>query len=213
MIKLIDNVLNRITMYRLVLYYLIFLLGVALVLSIAAAAALRSVRAAASRSASLVAVCWLTNTVFARAFRVPANVESVYISALILALIITPLTRLNDLWFLGWAAVLAMASKYIVAINRKHLFNPVAFAVAVTALTINQTASWWVGNAPMLPFVLIGGLLVVRKIRRFELVISFLVARAGDDAGFTLLRPRRHRARRCRTCCSIRRCCSSPSSS
>ena len=69
-----------------------------------------------------------------------------------------------------------MASKYIVAINKKHLFNPVAFAVAVTALTINQTASWWVGNAPMLPFVLIGGLLVVRKIRRFDLVLSFFFA-------------------------------------
>ena len=34
MIRLIDNFLNRITMYRLVLYYLIFLLGVSVVLSI-----------------------------------------------------------------------------------------------------------------------------------------------------------------------------------
>ena len=33
MLKLIDDLLNRITMYRLVLYYLIFLLGAAVVLS------------------------------------------------------------------------------------------------------------------------------------------------------------------------------------
>ena len=94
----------------------------------------------------------------------PTNVESTYISALILALIITPLQSYNDLWFLGWAAVLAMASKYILGIKGKHLFNPVAFAVALTYFTINQSASWWVGNATMLPFVLVGGLLVVRKI-------------------------------------------------
>ena len=35
MIKFIDNWLNRVTMYRLVLYYLIFLLGAAVVLSTA----------------------------------------------------------------------------------------------------------------------------------------------------------------------------------
>ena len=34
MIKSIDNWLNRITMYRLVLYYLIFLLGAAVTLSV-----------------------------------------------------------------------------------------------------------------------------------------------------------------------------------
>ena len=48
----------------------------------------------------LVAVCWATNTLFAKTFQVPANVESVYISALILALIITPAKSPGDLWFL-----------------------------------------------------------------------------------------------------------------
>ena len=46
MIRFIDNLLNRITMYRLVLYYLIFLLGAASVLCVAGISALRSVRAA-----------------------------------------------------------------------------------------------------------------------------------------------------------------------
>ncbi len=76
--------------------------------------------------------------------------------------------------FLIWAAIWAMACKYIFAINKKHLFNPAAFAVALTALTINQSASWWIGgNLPMLAFVLVGGLLVTRKIQRFDLVLSF----------------------------------------
>lgn len=175
MITFIDSLINRITMYRLLLYYLIGLLGVALALSFGGAlpydpfALLFSI-------GFLVGVCGITNAIFAKAFGVAANRESVYISALILALIITPIASYHDLWFLGWSGVLAMASKYILAIKRKHLFNPAAFAVALTALAINQTASWWVGTPVMLPFVLIGGLLIVRKIRRFGMVASFFLA-------------------------------------
>ncbi len=184
MISVIDNILNRITMYRLVLYYLIFLLGAALVLSIVGTLPYDPF-ALLFTVGFLVAACWLTNKIFAWAFHVPANVELVFISALILALILTPLEGYQDLWFIGWAAVLAMASKYVVAINKKHIFNPVAFAVALTALTINQTASWWVGDAPMLPFVIVGGLLVVRKIRRFDLVLSFFFAAIVTIVAFT----------------------------
>ncbi|MBA3946782.1 MAG: RnfABCDGE type electron transport complex subunit D [Herpetosiphonaceae bacterium] len=186
MTNFVDTLLNRITMYRLALYYLIFLLAVALLFSFTGVlpydpyALLFSV-------GFLIAACWITNTIFAKSFGVPANTESIYISALILALIITPIQATHDLWFLGWAAVWAMASKYILAIKGKHLFNPVAFAVALTYLTINQSASWWVGNAPMLPFVLVGGLLVVRKIRRWELIWSFLLAAAATVLVFSLI--------------------------
>ena len=186
MTKIVDNVINRITMYRLVLYYLIFLLGAGVVLSAAGILPYDPFALLLTIGFS-VAVCAITNAVFAYVFAVPANVESVYISALILALIISPLTGLNDLWFIGWAGVLAMASKYVVAVNKKHLFNPVAFAVVVTALTINQTASWWVATGAMLPFVLVGGLLVVRRIRRFGLVVSFLAAAFATDIVFTVI--------------------------
>ena len=173
MIKLIDDLLNRITMYRLVLYYLIFLLVVAFFLSLGRALSYDPFALLVS-IAFLLAVCVIINRLFATTFGVPANVESVYISALILALILTPIKSLNDLWFFGWAALWAMASKYILAIKGKHIFNPVAFAVALTYFTINQAASWWVGSGWMAPFVLLGGLLVVRKIGRFDLVLSFL---------------------------------------
>ena len=181
MLNFIDELLNRITMYRLVLYYLIFLLTVAVALS-AAGVLDYDPFALLFTIGFLLAACSITNWVFAKAFRVPANAESTYISALILALIITPLQSSHDLWFLGWAAVLAMASKYIVAINKQHLFNPVAFAVALTYFAINQSASWWVGSAALLPFVLIGGVLVVRKIKRVGLVYSFLFAAVATSA-------------------------------
>ena len=175
MIKALDNLLNRITMYRLVLYYLIFLLFIALIMSVTGGVSYDPFALIFS-IAFLVGMCALTNWAFGWAFGIPTNIESAYITALVLALIITPIQTYNDLWFLGWAAVLAMASKYIVAINRKLIFNPAAFAVAVTYFTVNQSASWWVGTSQMLPFVLIGGLLVVRRIRRFDLVLSFWLA-------------------------------------
>src|SRR5258708_26468189 len=86
----------------------------------------------------LLAVSAITNRIFSRIFEVPTNVESVYISALILALIITPIRSFNDLWFLGWAAVLAMASKYMLAWRGRLIFNPAAFGVALTYFALNR---------------------------------------------------------------------------
>ncbi len=85
MLKAIDNLLNRITMYRLVLYYLIFLLGAAVLLSISGILKY-DVFALLFSISFLLAVCWGVNWIFARTFGVATNVESVYISALILAL-------------------------------------------------------------------------------------------------------------------------------
>ena len=186
MIKRIDNWLNQITMYRLIEYYLAFLIGIAVLLSFAGVLPFDPFALLFS-TGFLIAACWITNTIFARTFSVPTNLESVYISALILALIITPLTNLHDLAFLLWAAVLSMASKYMLAIKGKHIFNPVAFAVALTYFTINQSASWWVGSAPMLPFVVAGGLLIVRKIRRFDLVASFLITALVTVIAFSVV--------------------------
>jgi ferredoxin-NADP reductase len=68
-----------------------------------------------------------------------------------------------------------MASKYMLAIGRKHVFNPAAIAVVLTGLGAGQTASWWVGTASMLPFVLFGGLLMMRKVRKFQMAASFVL--------------------------------------
>jgi glycine betaine catabolism B len=124
---------------------------------------------------SLLIFCWVFNKIFSRMFRAPTNLESVYITALILSCLIAPSITLNGFIFVVAASFIAMASKYLIAYHKKHLFNPAAFAMVVTALTINQAASWWIGTTAMMPFLWIGGLLVVKKLRRFELVLSFFV--------------------------------------
>ncbi len=165
-------------MYRLVLYYLIFLLAAAMVLGFFGILPYNPISILSS-TLVLVAAGWISNRIIAAILNVPTNIESSYITALILALIITPpQTHLPavSLPFLLWASVWANASKYIINFKNKHIFNPAAFAVALTALTLNQSASWWVGTAVMLPFTLIGGILMIRKVRRWDAVIGFIAA-------------------------------------
>ena len=103
------------------------------------------------------------NALFASIFGAPTNNDSALITGLILALIVGPAHVLDEYVFLGWAATLAMASKYIIAAHNMHLFNPAALAVVATGVFTGQTASWWVATSVMTPFVIIGGLFVVRK--------------------------------------------------
>jgi ferredoxin-NADP reductase/Na+-translocating ferredoxin:NAD+ oxidoreductase RnfD subunit len=124
----------------------------------------------------LVAACWIINRIFASVFKAPTNSESSIITALILALIITPNPTGFGITFLLAVSGLAIASKYILTIRKKHIFNPAAIAVALTALGPRQSASWWVGTAVMLPFVLIGGILITRKIQRGKMVSSFFIS-------------------------------------
>ena len=107
----VDNFLNRITMYRLVLYYLIALLGVATLFDSLGILPYRPANLAFS-TLLILAVCWLANFVFARIFGAEPNAESVYITACILALIIAPVAPGNaaGTGFSSAAATVASAS-------------------------------------------------------------------------------------------------------
>jgi glycine betaine catabolism B len=170
----IDYILDRTTMYRLVLYVLIGLLVVAAILAYFKLLAFTPSELLVS-TVFLVVISWAANTVLAQIFEVPANIESTYITALILALIIDPVQSMGDFQFLGWAAIIAIASKYILALYKKHFFNPAAIAVVITSFALNDSASWWVGTAGMLPFVLLAGLLIARKLRQEDMVWIFCV--------------------------------------
>ena len=136
----VDNFLNKITMYKVVLYVLYFIFISALVVSSLHKLSFEPQALLYSLSILLV-VSLITNEVFSRTFKVAPNEESVYVTALILVLIITPPSSseyLSILPILIWAGIWSQASKYIVSIYGKHIFNPVAFAIALTALTIND---------------------------------------------------------------------------
>ena len=189
MIKRIDDFLDRITMYRIVVFELLGLLAVAVVCAYLHLIPYQPLAIVFS-TAFITAVCWIANLAAARVFRAPTNVESFYITALILALIVAPPSSPTDGAYFSlaiWGSVWAMASKYLFAIRNKHLFNPAAFGVALTALTLNQTADWWVGTPVLFPFILVGGWLVIRKIRRADLIAGFLVSSSVFILGYAAL--------------------------
>ncbi len=173
--KQVDDFLNNITMYRLVLYFLILLAGVGLIYSVAGVLPVDPINYIFSFT-FLIVVSGIANKVFAKVFEAQANTESWIISAMILGLIIAPSKNMQEVIFLGWAAVLMVTLKFVLAIGHKHIFNPVAISVAVTAFTIQESANWWVGNASILPVLAVGGFLVVRKIKRWDMVLAFLIA-------------------------------------
>lgn len=173
--KTIDSLLNKITTYRLTLYYLIFLVGTAVVLSFFG---ILQYNPFDILIASLLAVItsYVANSVFAKIFRAVTNIESVFITALILVLIIPLKFPMNAEFIIG-ASVLAMIAKYLLTVEKRHLFNPAAVSVAaISLLSPEHTATWWIGTPAMFPFVLAGGLLLLRKMQRENMVFNFLMA-------------------------------------
>lgn len=191
----VDSLINRITMYRLLIYYLCGLLLAAMFFGAVGTLAYSPQMILLSASAT-VGVCYVVNYAFAKIYEAPSNTESALITGLILSLIITPMSSLKDVTFLLAASGLAIASKYIIAVGNKHIFNPAAIAVALTAFGPRESASWWIGSAVLLPFVIAGGLLIIRKIRRatmlgiyFGIALSSVIimaAATNHDIGATI---------------------------
>lgn len=191
MLSRLDRFLNSITIYKVVLYGLMLLVTYSFILAFSGVIS-HGGFAYARLMFTLVAVCYITDTVFAKLFRVPVNAESWIITALILYFIMFPAVGLGDAVTAAFAGFIAIASKYFITINKRHIFNP----VAIGALAVGATAFfkgtmpaieyyfnsgnviWWVGTPIMLPAVLVVGLLITRKIRKFSMLGAFLVGAA-----------------------------------
>ncbi len=175
-------------MYRLVVYVLVILAAYAMVLAYFGILH-HGVMPYVYSFVTIIAICYLSNLIFAKLFYVPINVESWLITALILFFLMFPAITLGDLVTAAFAGFVAIASKYFITINKRHIFNPVAFAaVAVGATSFFQGSMpmveqffdsgnvvWWVGTPAMLPLVIILGLLVIRKIRKFGMFFAFVL--------------------------------------
>ena len=184
MIRWLDDFIDGTTMYRLVFYYLGGLLAVA---TLFAPFGLVPFDATAMVFSTVLigATCWASNWLFAKVFRMPVNVESAWITALIIALIMNPVsaTDVPGMGGLVFASLWGIASKFMLAIGKKHIFNPAALGVALTGLLAAQPATWWVaGNLSLLPFVLVGGLLIARKLQRFDLIGVFIAVNLATIA-------------------------------
>lgn len=174
----IDRMLNSMTMYRLVIYVLGIFAGLSIVFSFTGQLSFSPTALVVSLLLILTAA-YITDRSLGRLFKIPTNMESALITSLILFLIVQPAHSVMSGVALVLAGAISSASKFLVAWNGKHIFNPAAFAAAVLSLTGLQAATWWVGSTVFWPFTLVLGLLVVRKIRRIPLWLTFTVVSVG----------------------------------
>jgi Na+-transporting NADH:ubiquinone oxidoreductase subunit NqrB len=170
--------LRRISVHRLMLYYLLALLLAAEIFCITRLLPYSPVDLAFS-TLLIGAACWAGNWLFARVWGVKSSLESVWITALILILIITPMAPRDgaEIGYAIFASLWAIASKYILTVGRRNIFNPAAFGVALAAMALGSSVSWWIGGSLyFLPLVLAGGLLIMAKMDVTEMLAGFAAA-------------------------------------
>lgn len=160
-------------MYRLVLYGLILLSHIAIVFGFLGLLPFDGIQLIASL-VLITVVVYAAKYAFSLFVKAPTNSESSMITAFILFLVVAPVASIQDVYISAAIAAVAVASKYVLAIDKKHIFNPVAIAVFLAGLFGFGNGIWWVGSLVLLPFVAILGLLIVRKIRRFQMFWVFL---------------------------------------
>lgn len=177
-VRAVDAILNRLTMYRIVLYALLGLLACAEVLALRGIIAI-SASGLLISTAALIISCYVANRILAWGFQASANAESWLISALILACILPPVTTLTQLGLVCVAGSIAMCTKYLIVLRGSHILNPAAAAVFFMGITGLLPATWWIATPSLIPASVIIALLVLRKQRKFTVFICFALAALG----------------------------------
>jgi ferredoxin-NADP reductase len=174
---MIDRFLNRITMYKLVLFCLVAYVLLGIILSIGGIVGVSTIGILVSIVILLV-VMYAANKGISELLGVSVNQESWIISALILVCILPPEVTVSGGIKIAITGIIAIASKFFVRWKGVNLFNPAAFAALVVSVGHILPVTWWVGVPAMIPITIVGGLLILRKCRRFSLEIAFLITAA-----------------------------------
>lgn len=95
-------------------------------------------------------------------------------SALISGLFIGGLLTQNLQWYVYViAGAIAIFSKHLMKLRQKHIFNPANFGVLLVSVIFGVAHTWWI-SSPLL-LVLIFGIFMIWKLKRFDLTLSFLI--------------------------------------
>lgn len=76
------------------------------------------------------------------------------------------------------ATMIASTTKQLLRLNSRHIFNPAAIGLVTTSLITGAPIAWWAAAASVwtIPIIALGAGLILYKIRRFWLPITFLLA-------------------------------------
>jgi Na+-transporting NADH:ubiquinone oxidoreductase subunit NqrB len=125
-----------------------------------------------------IAACLLTQALFSRLTKTPLDLRSPLITGLSLSL----LMRAEEPWLHALAGVIAIASKFLLRIDGRHIFNPAGLAIVVLLLCSSGVwispgqwgaAVWFASLAGFL------AIMVLHAARRTDIAIYFLVSHAA----------------------------------
>lgn len=180
-IHYIQKHLDSLTMYRTISLGLSILAAYALALSVFGNLPYNSFEILLSLTATLF-VAFFTNWLASKIWRASVNYESAFITALIVFFLVLPAeqTSLSDTWIIAAVTALAIFSKFIFAFRKQHIVNPAAIGGVLLALVFMHPdmsyfeTTWWIGQPDFFWLLLIIGVLIVMKLRKWTPVLAFL---------------------------------------
>ncbi|AZZ55742.1 oxidoreductase [Rathayibacter iranicus] len=178
MIGTLDRALGRVTTYRLVWMTLAALLIVTIGYAAAGLVSSTPLEIVAS-SAVAVGSTALVSAGLARIFRRRAHLESSLVTGLLIACLLFPTADPSGLAIIALVGAIAAASKYVLAWRGRHLFNPAAIAVLIIGVTGLNAGAWWIASGVIWPWVVLGSLLVVARVRRWAVFAVFVLVAGG----------------------------------
>ena len=211
--KWLDRVTGLVTMYSLVLAALITITLVALVLSVIdqlsgspgsqfAHPPLALIVSAAVAVGSAVGSSWL----FAKIARITPHTQSALITGMLIFFVMDPRFLLPEggvdwlsLGVIALTGVVASASKYLLAVRGRHIFNPAALGAFVVGVIVvvsgisntglfPSAAGWWVGTPTLLIPVAIGAFFVLYRTQRLTMGLTFVAVAVASVLVQTLLK-------------------------
>jgi ferredoxin-NADP reductase len=174
----LDTLLGRVTMYRLLTLVLAAVAVAALVYSAVGELFYTPLQLILSLVVAIAATS-VSGWVFALLFRTRAHLESSVISGLLIFFVLLPPSDGGGLALIALAGMIASASKYLLAIRGRHVFNPVAVAAVVMTISTLSPSGWLVANPSLLPYVAVGAFIVLYRTRKLTLGVVFVVVSAA----------------------------------
>ena len=96
-------------------------------------------------------------------------------SALISGLFVGGLLTQGLQWYIYvLAGATAILSKHLIRFRQKNIFNPASFGILLVSIIFGVSHTWWISSPLIL--VLIFGIFIVWRLKRFDLAISFLLS-------------------------------------
>jgi ferredoxin-NADP reductase len=175
-----DRLTGRVTMYRLILICLLALLVEALLVSLTGALPPYTALGILVCVGVAVFVSYASNRLIAMLLRVQPHSESSLITGLILGMLFLPVLDGPHILVIATAALVASISKYVLAVRRRHIFNPAAIGAFVAGLILPlDGAGWWIATIWLLPVTALAAIVILLRTRRLAMGVVFTVLAAA----------------------------------